>query len=114
MASTTLVYTGPGSPMGKIWTISTKNDGGLMIQYGPRGKTLRTSHVPPSTFGVVNQDVEMERRINNKLAKGYVIVKSDDDEPEDSLPQSGGDAAQDAPARKPLAASSETLGTWFF
>lgn len=109
--SATLHYEGPDSPKGKEWQIDALMDGSLRIEYGATGSRRRTTLVPPSRFQAGNAHKELLRRLNLKQDEGYRIVSVQKTDETFMAPESYTDIK---PQRQELAASSETLGTWFF
>lgn len=69
------------SPTGigtKDWIIEHNANGGLTIQYGTTGKTLRRTEIAAAACsGGPNQ--EMQSRIDKKLAEGYTPVNNPND-----------------------------------
>lgn len=56
----------------KDWGIAIADSGDLQTLHCSTGQTVRRTHIPRSTFQ--NAAAEQERRIQEKLAKGYVYL----------------------------------------
>lgn len=71
------MYHPDGTPR-KDWKISQTPNGGLTIQYGATGKRPRTTNVPAGSFSGSAQ-AEMQKRIQEKIAKGYQDISNSND-----------------------------------
>ena len=59
----------------KDWAIQTADNGDLRTVYCATGQTIRQSNIPPSKFVHAKDSAgEMQGRIREKLAKGYVYL----------------------------------------
>lgn len=56
----------------KDWAIGIGRDGTLRTQHCATGQTVRRTDIPASSYTDVHQ--EQERRVREKLAKGYVYI----------------------------------------
>lgn len=104
-----LEYSGANSPRGKVWIGAIQSDGALRIQYGAKGSNLRSTIVPASRFSAGhNAYMELNRRMQEKLDKGYQVVEHNDPDTRVEDVNASVGMAQSCNAKKSL------LGKWFF